>query len=113
VPNEMLHWSPVEQSIERSRCPREQTSAATAERGKKLEPGKRVFLSRGAGKGSKIWFLQGHPPWAPPRSPVRGIGAMGKSYNFGGSEKDRGSMRHIELGLAGLGARVFAKCPIR
>jgi hypothetical protein len=28
---------------------------------------------------------------------------MGKSYNFGGSEKDGGSMRHIELGPAGLG----------
>jgi hypothetical protein len=68
VPNEMLHWSPVEQSIERSRCPREQTSAATAERGKKLEPGKRVFLSRGA-EEIRFGSCKGIPlgrPLAPP-----------------------------------------------
>ena len=39
-----------------------------------------------------------HPPWAPPRSPVRGIGAGGKLYNFWRGEIDRGGVRHVSWG---------------
>ena len=61
--------------------------------------------SKTAFHGPKARSGPGHPPWAPPRSPVRGIGAGGKFYNFRRSER--------KLGYRGSVPEFFAKCPIR
>ena len=66
---------------------------------KDLEGGKWVTF---AGWGERSGRRSGIP-LGRPLAPPFGDWSQGKTYNFGGSEKDRGSVRHIELGLAGIG----------